>query len=662
MKNKKLIFLIILTLVLSEFLLGEQNPISSATIVKTSELQSDYLHYSLVNGQANHIMAKADNENLTIEYYVSPLKISGANDDLTKSLKSISLSKIPPCIKTEAPESAQKDADQDLHLCETPNPIYRKNQQTILIKLPQDSIGEKYFEFQERNGETLYELAIRYRISPDSILAINPGISIKLSKGQIIKIPVSKVRKDYITHTIKERTTINRLVKNYSLDIDEVLEINPYLTKRLQPGQLVKIPLPPLPNDDPAKSKESPEQEINLEDVVPHHLSGETFCGQLNSSDSHYNIALLIPFYLDEVEKDLSIEPDDNQSQQPPEPLKSFLFIQYYEGFLIAVDSMRNAGFNADIHVFNIENKVSQAKELLQNPLLKEMDLIIGPFFNSNFSIIADFAQANKIPIVNPLSRKTDFLKKNPYAIKVTPAQDHLYSLLASYITQHFHDASIFIARHSSLRDNEPINSLKSAIYQMTNREESAHSFQLHDINYLSDSLHIFEQKASKTGKNVVIAYSDNEVFILDIMRKLSLHSDTIDITLIGLPNWLEMENLDFKHLNNLNTHVVVPFYTNYNTEAVKNFVSRFREKYYNEPNDLAFKGYDTGLFFLSTLKKYGKHFFDCLPYQKMNLLQNNYIFQSTSSSGFENQSWKMLRFQESDCREIPLHSGSPKN
>jgi LysM repeat protein len=45
-----------------------------------------------------------------------------------------------------------------------------------------------YFEFQERNHETIYELAIRYRVSVDSILFLNPGLGEQLSKGEIIKI------------------------------------------------------------------------------------------------------------------------------------------------------------------------------------------------------------------------------------------------------------------------------------------------------------------------------------------------------------------------------------------------------------------------------------------------------------------------------------------
>ncbi len=507
-----------------------------------------------------------------------------------------------------------------------------------------------YFEFQERNHETIYELAIRYRVSVDSILFLNPGLGEQLSKGEIIKIPNNPTKKGFITHNIAQRITINRLARNYGLSQEEIQKANPYISRQLQPGQTIKIPLPPLKN---IESEITPPPEIytieeNKKPYTP-PVTSKDLCAQIPAAQT-FDIALLIPLYFDElVEKTITTPSTSKQDKIPNS--KSFQFIKFYEGFRLAVDSLEKVGLEARIHVFNVEEDVSQAQQCLKNPALKKMDLIVGPFFNSSFRIVAEFALKHKIPIINPLSAKSDVINDNPFVIKVIPNEKRIYNTIAEFISYKLSDSKIFIARQSKMRDEEHIINLRSALFEnLENRWQ-----QIVEFNIQNDSLSVFNREALKERPNVIIVYSENKVVILDLLRKLNLIRNRYDITVIGLPDWLEMEGLDFNHLGNLNTHFPAAEFADYHSEEVKKFVRRFREYYFTDPDAYAFKGFDTGIFFLSALMNFGSNFMTCLPYHDIPLLYSNYKFITDNENGFENQSWKILRLSNYRLYEVPV-------
>ncbi|MBE0637622.1 MAG: LysM peptidoglycan-binding domain-containing protein [Bacteroidales bacterium] len=585
---------------------------------------------------------------LAKEYNVTVEEIIAVNDDLTEGLKEGGFVKIPIFDRTQ-PALAGQQQQTTVQPEIKPASTVVASPDAASTTLTQDKDGKGYFEFQERNRETLYELAIRYRISIDSIYAINPGVSDKPVKGQIIKIPISSVERDYITHNVRHRITLNRLANDYKTEVDKILGINPYISRQLQPGQTVRIPLPPRKPDIIAEQEKPVISEEMIREELKQKIPNGDFCDQITEKGS-FNIALMMPFFFNELDK------------SGEGFIKSFLFIQYYEGMLLALDSLRKKGFNANIYVFNVEEDIAQAKAVLLNPQIKEMHLIIGPFYNSSYRIVAEFALSNQIPIVNPLSNRNDFLTGNPYAIKVIPNEDRIFDAMAEYIYSKLSSAEVFIARHNSMRDEQIITKLRSALTRQLNPDEIHSPAPFYEIIYSRDSLNTFKKMASTSKENVVIVYTENKLYILDLMRKLNMLRENYKITVFGLPEWLEMEGLDYKHLNNLNTHVMTSEYVDFESDAVRNFVLKYREKYQAEPENYAFKGYDTGLFFFSALIKYGSHFTECLPYHDASTLFGNYQFLSTDGNGFENQEWKILRLNNYQYHQIRTSSRMRSN
>jgi LysM repeat protein/ABC-type branched-subunit amino acid transport system substrate-binding protein len=587
---------------------------------------------------------------LAKEYNVSVGEILAANDGLPEGLKEGEFIRIPDSGNPPAnpPQKVQTETEQAVTDTESPAEI---SQPRPALQQPEET-ENGYFEFQERNRETLYELAIRYRISIDSIYAINPGISDQLSRGQIIKIPYSTVENDYITHTARRRITVNRLARFYNIDLEKIRQINPYMSRQLQTGQAIRIPLPPKKVTDEVETDSLRIIEQQIRKESEREISQKEFCSRLMEK-GQYNIALMIPFFLEE--NSFTNEETDSQSASDEDAgfIRPFLFIQFYEGLLLAVDSLKQLGFNAEIHVFDVEDDVAATQKVLEDPRMEKMHLIIGPFYQTSFRMTANFAKTNQIPIVNPFSTRTDIIVDNPYVIKVQPDENSLFQTLVDFLNHRHKSSQIFIARHNSFRDEIQFGQLKNILNKELETRQYPFTNLYHEIVYTQDSVYTFLHQASVSNENVVVIYSDNKIFAFDILRKLNQLRDTFNITVIGIPGWKDIEGFDYRHKNNLNTHLLTPEHVDYESQVVKDFVRRFRATYHTEPENYAFAGYDIGIYFLSALMKFGKHFTDCLPWYEMDALHYGFRFRGDDNTGFENQHLKVLRMTDFQYREI---------
>lgn len=558
--------------------------------------------------------------NLSREYNVSVEDIRRANDGLPNGLKEGMLVKIPLADRSGVNNHSGEPQEQEV---------------------------KRYFEFQEKNRETLYELAIRYRVSIDSIYALNPGIDDQLRKEQIIKIPKTSTGKDFVTHTVRDRNTLNRLARWYNIDIDRLREVNPYTSRHLQVGQVVRIPLPEIEEDKPELIDSLMIAEPELPATTGLETTERERCKNMLDT-SEYRIALMLPFYFSDLDSISQIE----EKTAEPDFIKPFAFVQFYEGFMLAVDSLTKLGLNADIFVYNVEEDVEQAKQLLQNPELTSMDLIIGPLYSNSFTLIADFAESYQIPIVNPLSTRDEILYDNPYVFKLQPSEDDQFKMLVDVLNKDFARAQIFIARHNPYRETLVFDKLRDVLNRELLTRPLPFTDLYHEIVYTRDSLYTFEHNATPDEDNVVVAYSESKVFVLDILRSLNELRDTFNITVIGMPKWKEIDGLELVQLNNLNTHIFAEDYINYQSEAVRLFVRKFRGKYFTEPIKYGFDGYDTGWYFLSALLKFGDDFLDCIGHYQLDMLNNGFHFEQLEGHGYRNKHWKILEMQNFEFRK----------
>lgn len=353
-----------------------------------------------------------------------------------------------------------------------------------------------------------------------------------------------------------------------------------------------------------------------------------------------YKVALLIPLYLEQVADTLWKERLDPLRISELAP---FRFIQYYQGFMLAADSLNRQGLNVRIYVYDVDHNDAKVNEVLQKPEMKKMDLIVGPFFKNSFTRVADFALDNDIPIINPLSSRNDILGGNPYVFKLLPSVESQPELVAELVRREFSDHNILLYAANLFQNSDMIGMIKEAI----ERGDPAGKQKVTIIDYATDSIHGFRNFASLTRPNLVIIYAENEVLPAALLSKLSAIKDDYRISVIGLPEWEKLTNIETAYLIALKAHIFMAAYTDPQLENVKGLIISYRAKYFDEPLYYAYSGFDAGYFFLYALYHYGRDFEKYLDKIDVPLTQNQFHFVKKDYGGYDNVNWNVLQYMD---------------
>ncbi len=566
----------------------------------------------------------------------------------------------------------------------------------------QDKDETNIVEHKVQSGDNLYRIALYYKVSIDTIKLLNPGLTHEIRIGQVIKIPIDSTAKDYIFHKVDERKDkLNRIAKKYGLEVSEIREINPRLKNRVYYGQIIKIP---VEYEEVAFVEPDTIPIIRIyDDIVADQDSIRIFKNIEKNLYRTYNVALMLPLYLEEVDSIAFDEYTETKLllRKPP-----FHFLQFYEGFLIAVDSLRKEGLKLKLYVYDVDQEISKTIRVLQEPGLSEMDLIIGPLFNKSFELTSNFAKIFNINIVNPLTGRSEVLNKSPNVFKVQPSIEDEIDQVIRFVLDSYPDAKIILVRndkfkHSSMvehmqrsfsdsitpvfgvpnyvihnilversqagneefEDEEDLLASIQVEEKMFFRDDISAYFEdstflrnfVSEVVYMEDSIQGVINNASVVRENVLITLSDDRVFILDLLTNLNVLRDTFELRVVGLPNWEDFINYAPDLLYNTNTLLFTPGIIDYDNAYMKWFVKQFRNTYFTEPGEYACDGYDIGFYFLKALMTFGPDFQNFLSYHHPQLLQTSYYFDRFSFwRGYENVFWNILKIEDYELIEIP--------
>jgi LysM repeat protein len=529
-------------------------------------------------------------------------------------------------------------------------------------------------------GETLYSIARLYNISPDDLRQSNPGISPTLTIGQTLVIPDLSDKKSFFLYTAEKNEKLEDIAVRFKTPYEELVALNPDLIKKVGKGNKVKIPVEGIKD---AEQKQDLPQSVT-------EIQESTSC---NAIETHrqitYNVALMLPLFLEDVDSlNNTVAFEGNDILDSP----SFKFIQFYEGFMMAVDSMSKAGLKMNLYVYDVDNSSRKINAVLKKPELADMDLIIGPFYSESFKKMADFALANNIWIVNPLSNREEIINGFPNVFKLKPATSFQAEELANFLVVRHPQSNIIIVRQNKYKYQEEVsyiknylNSHRSASSAIKNRDLLFILDSLKTDKLLSDNILVTKEQLnrnlsettfvgntvkeilvagdsagslwsnlSRLRNNFIIVLSDEKVFCQDFMSRLNKLSDNYKITLFGFPEWSKFTDLNNQYLVNLNTHFLVPSLVNFHDYAIKEWIGNFRKAYSTEPqlNFYAFDGFDAGWYFLNALFRYGKDFERCLGEMDIRLTQTQFNFEQLRGNGFQNTHWNIGK--HSDYRFIP--------
>ena len=263
-----------------------------------------------------------------------------------------------------------------------------------------NTIGEKYPDWNEANQEVTFWLA---KIAFEEGQLAEGLDYLQNLEDDSLKMTAEELKKTHIskeTDTEKLETLLNRFPDKAiaSALLDQLLEVN-------------------VMNQD----FDLIQQLLNDYDISPKaNIEGIS----VSPKKAVYNVGLFFPF---QYQSD-SVGVLRMMNDWP---------LRFLQGMRLGLEKLESEGIQVNLLTFDTKTTALATRNILDDPRLKSLDLIIGPAYPGPLAEVAKFAKANKINFVNPLSSNSEILVDNPFAFLYFPSNESLAIKAAQYSTKY---------------------------------------------------------------------------------------------------------------------------------------------------------------------------------------------------------------------------------
>jgi ABC-type branched-subunit amino acid transport system substrate-binding protein len=383
---------------------------------------------------------------------------------------------------------------------------------------------------------------------------------------------------------------------------------------------------------------------MQAQTVIEAPVSVEPKESAVRGKDGQLKVAMLVPFYLDEM---------DTTRMDQSDP-KVFNFVQFYESALLAVNLLKKDGLNVKLSVYDVDGDehLDKTRKVLAKKEMANMDLIIGPFYAKGFEVASKYAGDHKIPIVNPLSKRNEILVGKPWVFKVQPSLTGQMVEVADFVKKHFEDANIVIVRTNRVKFAAEADILKTQLQALSNAQTRVTPYR--ESFFTTEGISGLKLRLSTAKPNVLIVLSDEEATVSDMLGKMDEISGQYDLTVLGMGAW-EQFKLDVKVMSNIKLHLYSNKLVDFSEDQIKNFTSDFQKEYNTFPDvkKYGFDGFDVTYFFLSSMMKYGVYFEKQFTQYEYKGLQNSFHFRKTPTGGYENIGVNFYKYENYNLRRV---------
>lgn len=515
------------------------------------------------------------------------------------------------------------------------------------LRIPRTETGVQKETFHTiAAGETLYRLTVQYNVSAKDICEANPGLSAENFKiGQVIRIPNASestttaagqasatVQPDASAiqgpvqsrcrdmHKVKRRETVYSISREYGISEAELIAANPELKgeTKIKKGTFLCIPYP-----------SASLQELAQPQTVP--TDSELFRENKKAGERIGTIkaAVILPFLPDGASKSDAAK-----------------MVEYYEGFLMAVDSLKRSGTSIDLYTYSSGPATSSLNSILGKSEMKDMDIIFGPLHQQHIKPLADFADKHDIRLVIPFTSKDNTVFRNPSVYQINTPQSYLYSEVYDHFVRQFPNANVIFIE-ASQGTKEKADFIKGLKEELRNRSIP--------MKNLKENATVESMKAvlSPDRENIFIPTSGSNLTLIRILPQLTMlvrEQTDSRIHLFGYPEWQTYTKDHLEAFFELDTYFYSSFYTNNLLPAAINFTKSYRRWYGKDMDErypkFGMLGFDTGYFFLKGLSKYGSGLEKCLDRMELIPIQTGFKFQRVNNwGGFINRKVFFVHF-----------------
>lgn len=463
------------------------------------------------------------------------------------------------------------------------------------------------------SGETLSSIARNHSISVADLLKLNPELNPDhIMAGQKIRVALAKPTRPQHKkkHEVQKKETIYGIAHQYGVTEEAIIEANPQLKKgKLKKGEIINIPYSPTEN-------EQWQQELKRHDEEVKKMQVKMY--------DKISAAVILPFSLGSASMNS----------------ESHKMVNLYQGFLLAVDSLKQRGCSVDVYAYD-ESTVG-IEAILSKPMLKNCQLIVGPAKNANVGAVAKFAHEHGITHVVPMASDLNIVNERPTTYQVNVPNAFLFSQVYNrFISMHKDDNIIFLGMNDKNDNASYVMDFKKALdnYGVKYNRVSANEFST------------IKGMLRSGVRNVLIPSSSSVACFESVCNHLNeLSLGDYSIQLFGFPEWQTYADKHAKEFAKYRCQFFTSFYSNAQSPRTRQFASTFKKWFkqdqYNSYPRYGELGFDIGAFFIKGLNEHGSSLANNIHnvgYASMEFPLN--FEKKNSWSGYQNKSLLIVTY-----------------
>lgn len=566
------------------------------------------------------------------------------------------------------------------------SPEIKKSTEVVVIR------GKSYYLHVVEEGQTLFSICRAYGVGIQAVKDANDKQDNAISVFDVLKIPYTEPAPAqdgrYYYHKVEKGETLYSISRRFGVKIKQILEENEQYAKgTLGVGDVVRLPLNDIrkeaeqavtvPVREPEKkvqevvretasedfsgfSEEEPEKQDVLRDTL--YLTGEKpvvatplqeekpeFVSDPFIPDNKYvKVAVLLPFYASENMR-MNVSEDTLETGKAKMRIlsKSAQFVYFYEGLLLAVDSLKKSGYKIDLHVYDTEKSTEKMYRITEQINALSPDLIIGPVYASEYRVIAENLTNKNIPLIYPLSSRGENFSRYPNFLQVNPSFGVLAGEMARWIAAQSDWANIISLSwtNSDLYD-EPTLSELTEKKLFAEKLEQIQAVNFYKWDFQEEQMEAFKLILNPDQENIIILPSAKEADVSKMLPLLSAFTDEFKITVVGFPEWQNFSSVDHETYYKLNVKLFAYSYIDNLSEKSRRFADTYRSYFYTEPHSLTNKAYDLGLYFIPLAAKFGNRMLDAISFCEQEGLFSRFRFARTCQDcGRENYGLYIINY-----------------
>jgi len=308
-------------------------------------------------------------------------------------------------------------------------------------------------------------------------------------------------------------------------------------------------------------------------------------------------VGLFTSLYLDSAFDAL-----DQYKLQNSFPRMAISGLEFYEGAVMAIDSINQSGPKVSMEVFDIQSKTGSIAYLFNNKTFDSLDIIIAQASGSDYLELAQIAKEKNIPMVSATYPNDGGIRESPMVFIANPKINSHIQVIHNQLFKKWPDANVIWFKRSGAADDKIETQFRelnaASVYR--NKFKTAllnPEFKMEDLAPFLDT----------TKTNVLIAGSLDDQFAIQFAKAISAYPKKGIVQVIGMPGWDGMKEIQGKNY----AGIPIYFTTSFNIPSGHQWAAQVDEKIKSitgvKPSISMLKGFELTYYFVNIMYAYGR-------------------------------------------------------